>query len=187
MITTLVVRHGGTDMKARIGHSSRGIARFVFAIVIAVPLCGCSNHRDIDINSGDLRQRTFFLDLPTVTHVKQSPFSREVRRLNIPAPEARVWKPMTVSTGTRETVEQYAGAIEDCDFLLEYLKSLRVPDEERVTILSRALSNLQKNNLEDTYDLIGEMANRGRMMQGLPPVPKQKRMLWRENGKIIQM
>jgi hypothetical protein len=123
----------------------------------------------------------------TGAHVKESPFSHEVRRLHIPAPEGRVWKPMTVSTGTGETVEQYAGAIEDCDFLLEYLKLLRVPDEERVTVLTRALSNLQKDNLEDTYDLIGEMANRARIMLGLPPAPKQQRMYWRENGKIVRM
>ena len=168
---------------------SLGFTRVVLPTIVVVTLCGCSNHRDIDINSGDVRQRAFFLGLPTLTHVKQSPFSQEVRRLHIPTAQGRIWKPMTVSTGMGQTGEQYAGTIEDCDFLLEYLKLLRVPDEERVTILTRALSNLQTNDLEDTYDLIGDMANRARIMQGLPPVPKQERMLWRKNkdGRLIQM
>ena len=156
--------------------------------VVALGLCGCSVHRDIDINSGAVRQRSFFLGQPAITRVAESQFSREVRRLAISTPEGRIWKPMTVTNLGRVESQEYDGAIEDCDFLVAQMNTLRLSDEDRVTPLMKALSNLQTGELDQTYDLIHEMSNRMRVMMGIPPIPKQERMRRPrdENGKLIR-
>jgi hypothetical protein len=110
-------------------HVPRAVFLHVVLLATALPLCGCTENvfsvrRAIDINSGDVRHQTFFWCLPVSTRVVESPFSREVRRLHIPTLEGRAWKLATISNWGRIESQEYDGAIEDCDFLVNQMKLL---------------------------------------------------------------
>lgn len=88
-----------------------------------------------------------------------------------------MWRSMTISSDGYVESQEYDGAIEDCNFLLEQMNLLRVSDGDREAFLTKAPSNLRTGELDQTYDLIQEMGNRMRAKLGMPAIPKQERIL----------
>jgi len=136
---------------------------------------GCCVYKDVDVNSADIRKRVSLFGGQVSERIAESPFSHEVRKLRIDAPEVRKWKPMSVSTPFHSTIEEYNIAVVDLNFLLEFLDMLRPSDEERRSIIEKALSHLQTGELDQTAHLIAEIAERLRARAGLPPTPEQYR------------
>jgi hypothetical protein len=149
-------------------------------VSVAIPvLSGCHTVRtDVDANSGEMKERTYFFGMRVSEHVEESVFSREIHRLGIRPPEMRNWKPATPR-------EEYDGAVEDCDFLVDLLRMIGLTDQDRKAILEKALSNLQTGKLDQTFDLITEASDRLRALHGLPPVPEGQRMKWSDRRRSV--
>jgi hypothetical protein len=137
--------------------------------------------RDIDINSGDIRTQVCLLGIPTAK-TEASAFSCEIRRLRINASETPVWKCINVRTFKGFAVGTYDGAIEDCNFLVQLLSVSKMQDENRARILSKALVNLQTGELDQTHDLIDEVAEHLRATYGLPPTPEEQKLKWNHHN-----
>ena len=122
----------------------------VLAIVVIFfcTLLGCSwvgsSHREIDINSGDIRHRTYICSLCVRNEIEESPFSQEVRRLQIAIPRTRTWK--RVSTrffiSRRHIDYTYGPTIAACNLLVETLTEANISDEQRRDVLQRFLAVL---------------------------------------------
>ncbi len=163
-------------VQTRAGRVVRAIIPILLFAVAAMALGGCCVYKDVDMNSADIRKRVSLFGGQVSERIAESPFSHEVRRLHIDTPEVRKWKPMSVSTLFHSTIKEYNIAVVDLNFLLELLGLLRPSDEERRSIVQKALSNLQTGELEQTAHLIADIAERLRAMSGLPPTPEQYRI-----------
>lgn len=131
-----------------------------------------SVYSEIDTNSGDVRKQTVLLGIRVRKRIDMSLFSREVRRLHIRTPEARVWKPIGCGTLDGFTVDPYGLALGDCDFLVQILDVMGLPDQDRAVYLEKALSNLREGKLTATDELIWTLDQQLRARYGMPPTPK---------------
>jgi hypothetical protein len=170
------------------------LATIGLAIALAAGVLGLARHprwfsvyEDIDSCSGDIRRRVFLFDVRIHSRITDTAFSREIRRLNIRIPEKPDWKSMHADVGANRHIScEYDGAISDCNFLIQWLDLMGVPDEYRVAVLEKALSNLQTGNLDGTDELIYEIAEEVRRLYGLPRIPEEERRKTFNEHRIIR-
>jgi len=94
---------------------------------------------DIDINSGDFRDRVCVFCAPVKDRVYDSELSREVRRLGVGIPATRVWKRMG---------QKYIRVLISCEELLNTLNEVKAPDEERRVVLERLMTSLRTEDAD---------------------------------------
>jgi len=130
-------------------------------LVLLLPLSGrpfvYSSIGDIDINSGDLRWQTYLFSLLIKEEIQETYFSREVRRLGIPVGQDRIWEHRIMITLFRRRGYQYGGTVVDLAELINILNSTDTSDQDRIAILQRALTALQKGNCREISRLRREL------------------------------
>ncbi len=104
-----------------------------------------SSNGEMDINSGDLRERVCVFGVPVKNEVYESALSHEIRRLGVAIPATRVWK----RTGQSCLVQRssinfrYRHVLMGCDDLLDILDEVKAPDEERRAVLERLMTSVR--------------------------------------------
>lgn len=136
-------------MRIRLRHIVLTIIILSILLLCMYPLLGhprvFSVHRDIDINSGDVRVEIYACFFRIKNEIQVTPFSQEIRRLGIRVPEKRLWKRAQTKLLTWKYIGyQYGGTIVKCNFLIKVLDATNVPDQDRLVILKRVLMSLQK-------------------------------------------
>lgn len=133
----------------------------ILIILLLLPLSGhpavYSSIEEIDINSGDLRRQTYLFSLLIKEEIRETHFSREVRRLGIPVGEDRIWENCIMITLFRRRGNQYGGTVVDLSTLIHILDSTDTSDQDRIAILQRALTALQKGNRREISRLRREL------------------------------
>lgn len=122
-----------------------------------------TEHIDVDLNTGVLRQRYYFWVIPLKSEIIQTPFSRMASKyVDTDRP---VWK------------EDYKGVfflakgggggkrIYFCDkiaLIMEHSDTLNISPEEKKDYILKALGFLRENNIEALEDLTEELSKKTR-------------------------
>ena len=103
-----------------------------------------STYESVDVNTGDIRRQVYVCHLQIRDKVRVTPFSQEVRRLDLCTHETPHWEVMHQRVyQKRASSNEYHVAIEGCNILRRYFDLLALPDESRKSILQEALQHLQ--------------------------------------------
>jgi hypothetical protein len=98
----------------------------------------------MDINSGDVRDRIYIFGVSVTRKVDETPLSREVRRLGIAIPEAPEWQFMNGHSSGGVFSDGWLGsAWAACCGLVSLLDRTRTPDEDRRVVLQKVLKILK--------------------------------------------
>ncbi len=139
-------------MKPKARHITLSFAAILLVILGAWELLYVTGmywvHRDVDVNTGDIRTQSYVCLVRVRDEIEASPFSQEVRRLGIGVGKERVWKRAgTRLPGRGFVCFRYGGAVANCDFLVRLLDGVETPDEGRRVILQSVLTSLQAGDL----------------------------------------
>jgi len=139
-------------MKPKTRHITLSFAAILLVILGAwalLPTAGIYRvHRDVDVNTGDIRKQSYVCFARVKDEIETSPFSQEIRRLGIGVDKERVWKRAgTRLPGRGFVCFRYGGAVANCDLLVRLLDGVETPDEDRRVILQGVLTSLQTGDL----------------------------------------
>jgi hypothetical protein len=121
---------------------------------------------DLDINSGDLRNRVYVCYLPVRSKITESTLSHEVRRLSVAVPANRVWRPAFVQRREPTHSDYLYGRLVSgvFDQLVTLLDETHTPDEERRVILDQFMKSLRLRHAldaqEEGYTLMASVADK---------------------------
>ncbi len=117
----------------------------------------------IDANSGDLRVETTVCGLRVWDRIRTTPFSREVRRLDIPTPKDRAWQLALKEKGLLgggHTHSILGRVVVDLESLMRIFAHGEVADQERRVILQKILVSFKDSRLA-----IGEVRDQVKAME----------------------
>jgi hypothetical protein len=101
------------------------------------------SHFEVDVTTGAYR-RNWYPGDPATERIVSSPLSKEVRRLGLETPVARVWKPaLNRYSRPRETDFGYTDAVRVGDQLVGYFQIVQASDDERRAILAEFLQAMR--------------------------------------------
>lgn len=151
-------------MKIKIRHFVISLIVLLFIVVFVDYLLGIprvfSINRDFDFNSGDERVYVYVCFLKIKAEIKTTPFSREIRRLDIDVPKERKW--ITTHTKVFMILHKkyicpvYGGVPTDCNFLTAMFDQVNLPDENRRIILQEIMTILQSGDKHNVSRMITE-------------------------------
>lgn len=148
--------------------------------------CRLIRSTEIDIGSGDLRDRLdvqwgTIATLPVRRVIRESPLSREARRLGISQHGARLWRLAFVKHATDEPHVDYGYAyvVEVSGQLAKFLRETNTPDNERRAIIEKYLTAMRTADSvgaqECGYVLMLEIADKHGLHIGSPEFEDQIR------------
>ena len=137
------------------------IRYFVISLVALLLLVVCvdfllgfprvfSINKDFDLNRGDERVYVYVCFLKIKDEIQATPFSQEIRRLDIDVSQERKWMPTHTKLFTilRKIYINYiyGGVPADCNVLIKVFDEVNVPDENRRIILQEIITILQSGD-----------------------------------------
>jgi hypothetical protein len=110
---------------------------------------------DLDVNSGDIRQRKYICSILIEDNIQTIPFSQEVRRLGLTINKDRRWKHAEGKIRLNHYGRsKYSIAINICNLLIDKFDDYKISDEDRFIILQNAFKYLQAGNIEEIIRLV---------------------------------
>jgi len=128
-------------------------------LVLLVHPTAVTTNTYIDANSGDVRVETTVFGLPVGDTIKQTQFSREVRRLGIAVPHERAWQLVLTEKGLLlgTHIGYRLGGVPDLlDWIVALFERGRLSDQERLVVVEKILGRL-RNEETDRHDITDEL------------------------------
>lgn len=114
--------------------------------------------QDIDLNSGDIQEQINVCFVRIKDEVQTTPFSREVRRLGIVVPQERRWVRAYTKVLTIACIfHLYGETFSQCNSVMRMFEDGHIPDEERLIIVKRILTNWQSKDPRDLHKVNEEL------------------------------
>jgi len=127
----------------------------IFSITLFVRPLIFRIETDLDVNSGDIRQRKYICSILVEDNIQTTPFSQEIRRLGLILNKERIWERAEGKIKLNQYGRsKYRIAINMCNLLVDMFDDYNISDEDRFIILQNAFKNLQAGNIEEIIKLV---------------------------------